>query len=99
MLCIFLFTVSPDDYIAQVIELEFNVGSARVCYNISIIDDSICEGTSENFISQLSLVSGNSIMFGLGIAEIIIEDEMEPECGKLLLLWCTSYKEYILCCH
>ena len=75
-------TVSPDDYLGQVMDIQFNVGDARICYNISIIDDSICEGTSENFLSQLSLISGSAIQFQLGITEVIIEDDLEPECGQ-----------------
>ena len=79
------YPVSPDDYIAVVNEmLQFNVGDVRVTHTITINQDAECENTpNEFFFSNLFLVSGvQPINLIRRRAQIIIDDNLEPECSK-----------------
>ena len=62
--------------------LAFTPGSNRMCFNVIIADDDICEVPPENFLSQLEIVTGDSIEIGFIFTEVVIIDELEPECGK-----------------
>ena len=77
--------VSPGDYIGVVNELlQFNVGDVRVRHNITINQDAVCENDpNEFFFSNLALVSGaQPINLIRPRAEVIINDDLEPECRK-----------------
>lgn len=68
------------DYGESNILLQFNSGESRVCYNVTIVDDDICEG-SENFFSSISVMTGKSVSIIIPLTEVRIEDRMESECG------------------
>ena len=77
--------VSPGDYEAVVNQmLQFNVGDVRVTHTITINQDIECENTpNEFFFSDLALVSGvEPINLIRPRAQIIIDDNLEPECSK-----------------
>ena len=83
--CPFPTTVATVDYEPLVdLVLRFEVGEGRVCHNISIIQDNICEDTPENFTSSLSLgaVGVQPITITNTPATVVIEDSLEPECSK-----------------
>ena len=64
----------------------FSRGDTVMCHRIPIIDDNICEvNPAESFFSDLTYVSGIlPIDVSPPVAEVIINDENEPECGTLL---------------
>ena len=62
--------------------LQFNVGDVRVRHIININQDDECENDpNESFFSNLALVSGDQPI-NLIDAQIIIDDNLEPECSK-----------------
>ena len=80
------FLVFPDDYESVINEgLDFVVGQDRVCHNIGITDDNICEiNLNEIFFSNLELDSrGRRIDLDPERAQIIIDDANELECGEV----------------
>ena len=63
--------------------IQFDTGDTRVCHNITIINDQLCEEQNEKFLSNLTLVSGiQPITVTRTPATIIINDTLEPECSK-----------------
>ena len=82
IMCILVF---PADYVSVINEvLDFTVGQDRVCHNISITDDDICDNDpNEFFFSNLELGSrGRRIDVDPEQAQVIIDDTNELECGK-----------------
>ena len=78
------FLASPQGYV-DVIDfiIQFNTGDSKVCHNITIIDDQLCEEPNEEFLSNLALVSGMQPIDVIRTpATIIINDTTEPECSK-----------------
>ena len=78
--------MSPGDYggvIGQLI--QFNTGDTNQTHTIIIRQDSICEtDQDEFFFSNITLVSGTRpIDVIIPLATVIIDDSLEPECGKL----------------
>ena len=76
---------SPGDYggvNAQMI--QFNTGDVSKTHTISIINDSLCEtDPNEFFFSNIILFSGvPPIEIIEPQARVIINDTLEPECGK-----------------
>ena len=67
------------------VRLDFAVGEDRACHVVTITDDDICENDpNESFFSNLVLGGGEPpIMVDPPRAEVIIDDNEEPECGKL----------------
>ena len=62
----------------------FPRGTVRVCHTVTINQDNECEILPENefFFSDLSLESGvGEITLQPPIAQVIIDDAAEPECG------------------
>ena len=92
---------SYQDYIAVIEELlQFDVGEQRVEHSITIIQDAFCE-PNEGFFSNLALVSGvQPINLIRSRAEVIIDDDVEPECSKL---WSNypygSYQDWMASVH
>ena len=63
--------------------IQFDTGDDRVCRNITIINDQMCEEQNEEFLSNLTLVSGiQPITVTRTPTTIIINDTLEPECSK-----------------
>ena len=60
-----------------------------MCYNVTIVDDDICEGPSENFLAQLSVLRGGTFDLRFSVTEIVIINSTEPECGKQALVTFT----------
>ena len=75
---------SPADYVAATGRLQFNQGDRRVCNTITINQDEICENNpNDDFFSNLALASGmQPITVIRERAQVIIDDNMEPECSK-----------------
>ena len=78
--------MSPDDYggvIGQLI--QFNTGDTKQMHMILIEQDNICEiDPNEFFFSNITLVSGTPpIEVIRPQATVIIDDSLEPKCGKL----------------
>ena len=85
-----LLLVSSSDFRESNTQLQFNSGDSRVCYNVTIIDDDICEG-SENFFASIAVMSGESIAITIPLTEVRIEDEMESECGQFIYIYIHTY--------
>ena len=85
LLCV----VAGQDYVATSNQqLVFNRGDTVMCHRIPIIDDNICEvNPAERFFSELTYVSEILPIVSPPVAEVIFtdENELEPECGTLLL--------------
>ena len=66
------------------VPLMFGVGDERVCYDIGIVNDTICElEPIEDFFSNLVYISGEQpIIIDTARTRVIIDDTAEPECGK-----------------
>ena len=64
--------------------LQFNQGDVRSCHTITINQDNICENMpNENFFSNLTFDSGiQPISLIRERAQVIIDDDNEPECSK-----------------
>ena len=65
-------------------QLQFNQGDTRICHTITINQDEICENNPrEDFFSNIALASGIQPITAIRErAQIIIDDDMEPECSK-----------------
>ena len=78
------------DYEAVIDEpLVFNPGITRVCHDIIILQDDICESDpNEFFFSNLTLSSGmQPIIVFPPSAEVIIDDTAEPECKSYIHIY------------
>ena len=76
---------SPGDYDAVVNGLlTFNVGEVSKTHRIFINQDFLCENDpNEDFFSIIELESGiQPIIVRPSRAQVIIDDSMEPDCGK-----------------
>ena len=83
--------MSPGDYEAVSNQsLVFDVGQASVTHTIRINQDGECENEpNESFFSNLTLVSGmQPINVIRPDAEVIIVDDLEPECSKCCFTLC-----------
>ena len=71
------------DYEPTSAMLSFSTGSERDCHTITILQDTDCEQTPENFFANLTLTSGSPvIIIDPELTEIIIDDSNETDCGK-----------------
>ena len=78
------------DYEAVIDEpLVFNRDITRVCHDIDILQDDICESDpNEFFFSNLTLSSGmQPIIVFPPSAEVIIDDTAEPECKSYIHIY------------
>ena len=77
-------SVAPGDYVSlNGLELAFNVGDERVCHNVMINDDDLCEQPAESFLTRLSYVSGKMpITIDPEEAQTFINDDNQPECSE-----------------
>ena len=78
--------MSPDDYGAVIGQLiQFNTGDTKQMHTIIIRQDDICEmDPDEFFFSNITLVGGVPPIEVIRLqATVIIDDSLEPECGKL----------------
>ena len=73
--------VAPGDYISASGELVFAVGDTRMCHDVQIVNDGICERPEiEQFFSNLELVSGLPIIdVDPPTAAVLIDDSVD--CG------------------
>ena len=63
-------------------QLVFNTGDDKQCHTINIVDDDDCEQPAEDFFSNLMFVSGQPLVtINPAQAQVIIDDDNEPECG------------------
>ena len=83
-LYILLLVVAGQDYAAVTgDELMFNYGEIRTCYTVSILQDSVCENTTNKvFFSDLAYVSGLQPTIDPSTVQVFIDDTEEPECSK-----------------
>ena len=62
-------------------ELNFNVGDTKKCFNISVTNDRICEADmNDTFIVSMTTSSGRVYISQI-TTEVVIFDLDEPECG------------------
>ena len=84
--CFFCFAAASDDYdLLQY--LYFNNTDIQKCYNISIVQDDICEIDFINNISNKILYSilstyASRVNIEQPRANVSIDDDQEPECGR-----------------
>ena len=71
---ILILVVSPKDYLSTSGILTFNIGDTRQCHNVEIIDDAVCKSEMEQFIFNLALVSGATVIVDPPSARVIIFD-------------------------
>ena len=78
-----VFPVAGEDYIASSGQLVFARGESRVCHEVTILNNDICERpVLEAFFSTLSLASGQPvIVIDPERAQVIIDDS--EDCRKL----------------
>ena len=77
--------MSPDDYGGVIDQLiQFNTGDINQTHTITIAQDLLCEDDpNEFFFSNIAFVSGTQPIEVIHPqARVIIDDSMEPECGK-----------------
>lgn len=74
--------MAPSDYVLLNVFLSFNVGDVRLCHMITIVDDNTCEEPSERFFLSLTVETGENISIQLPLTEVVISDDVEPECGE-----------------
>ena len=77
--------MSPGDYGGVSDQMiQFNAGDVSRTHTIHIIDDSLCESDPiEFFFSNITLFSGVPPIDVIeSQARVIINDTLEPECGK-----------------
>ena len=87
-------SVAGIDYTGVVgISLAFEVGDQRVCSDIHIIDDDICETEPvEDYFASLQYVSGDQpIIIDPSNTYVIINNNAEPECGKISAIFHSYY--------
>ena len=81
-------TGSPADFEAlrsQII--QFNTGDTVHNFTLTIANDGICEVPNENFIVNITVVSGIQPIFIITHrAHVIINDMNEPECGECICI-------------
>ena len=79
--------VTNMDYSGIEVPLSFGVRDRRVCHDIEIIDDNICEVEPiEDFFVILQYVSGDQpIIIDPANTHITINDIAESECGKKIM--------------
>ena len=53
-----------------------------MCHMITIIDDNICENSSESFFLSLTVGTSENITIWRPLTEVIIFDKWEQECGE-----------------
>ena len=78
-------TVLEGDYVAVISErLDFTVGQERVCHEVEIIDDEICEtDPMEDFFSDLEFGGGvQPISVEPSQTRVVIDDTDQEECGE-----------------
>ena len=71
------FLVAPEDYLSTTGILTFNIGDARQCHDVGIVDDVIYETEVEQFISNLALLSGAPVRVEPPSARVIIFDDTD----------------------
>ena len=81
-----MITVAGQDYLASTGQLVFAAGEDRVCHEVTILNDDICERPLlEHFFSTLSLVTGKQvIVVDPETARVIIDDS--DDCRKLIVV-------------
>ena len=79
-------TVAGQDYLASAGQLVFATGDNRVCHEVTILNDDICERPLlEDFFSTLSLVAGKQvIVVDPERARVIIDDS--EDCRELIVV-------------
>ena len=77
-------TVAGVDYVGDSVELVFSLGDTRVCHNITIIDDGLCEEPFEFTESFQCELTSDDVPLDIiqPLARVDIDDLEEPECGK-----------------
>lgn len=101
-LCYFLPT-DGSDYSQVDTTLTFTPSEDRKCFNITILNDQLREGTESFSVEILSVTSGMGVVIGnVGRANISIMDNDGEGCGYILHIHvtCSKYLHItILCCN
>ena len=72
---VFFLLDSPQDYFSSTGSLTINTGNNRICHDVEIVNDDICEEPSEQFFSDLTLVSGASVTIDPASVRVVIFDD------------------------
>ena len=91
-----MLAVSPEDYVSvsgQI--LQFNTGDERVTHTITIHQDQLCEDSpNDRFFSRILFDSGvQPVNIFKPVAEIIIDDSLEIECGRITAFITCSFSQ------
>ena len=62
-------------------ELNFNIGDTKNCFNISITNDRTCEADMNDIFIVSMTTSAERINISRNTSEVVIVDLDEPECG------------------
>ena len=67
--------------------IQFNTGDTVHNFTLTIANDGICEVPNENFIVNITVVSGiQPIFITTHRAHVILNDMNEPECGECICI-------------
>ena len=69
--------VAPEDYLSTSGILTYNIGDARQCHDVGIVDNVIYETEVEQFSSNLALVSGAPVTVDPPSTQVIISDDTD----------------------
>ena len=73
----FFLLVAPEDYLSTTGILTFNIGDARKCHDVGIVDNVIYETEVEQFISNLAPLSGPPVTVDPPSVRVIISDDTD----------------------
>ena len=76
--------MSSNDYVSlSSRRVSFNAGDTNHILTLSITNDELCENSNDNFSVNIAVVSGvQPITISPSRAQVVINDEDEPECSK-----------------
>ena len=78
-------------------ELTFLPGDTRKDVTVGINQDGVCEQNNEIFTGVLiNTLSDPLLMVTPNVTTVTIDDDLEPECRKYLLIWLAVYHRCIV---
>ena len=85
-MCTLFLDGAAEDYVAiSGLVIRFETGEGRVCHNVTIIQDTLCEEPEEDFLVSLTpgSVGDPPISIINSPATVFIDDRSEDECSKI----------------
>ena len=94
---LYISAVAGSDYNAVSVELTFVPGQTHLSVIVGIIKDDECERPNEIFTGVLiNTLSDPLLMVTPNVTTVTIDDDLEPECRKYLLIWLAVYHRCIV---